>query len=124
MQVERQEIMGIPLVVIDGELDRATSEALALALSEEEAGRDGPRRAWLLDLSELTFTDSTLIARTYDLLSRLPEGGWVGVIGASAGVLRVLTVGGLLGRPDVRVFSNHEEARVALGAETGDWGET
>jgi anti-anti-sigma factor len=112
MQVARQKLQGASLIVLTGELDRVDAEGVARAL---EAEKPTPARAvLLLDMSDLTFADSTILALIYDVVRELPQGGWVGLIGPSRGLTRVLSLGGLTDHPSVRLFTSLDEARAAL----------
>ncbi|MFE9694865.1 STAS domain-containing protein [Micromonospora sp. NPDC005806] len=76
-----------------GELDMSTAPQLNDAIDRLVA--EG-RRHLLLDLSELTFCDSTGIAAFVRGDNRVAtDGGWLRVIGATGRVARVLEVTGL-----------------------------
>jgi anti-anti-sigma factor len=105
-------MQGASLIVLAGELDRVDAAAVARALEAEKAAPG--RSVLLLDMSDLTFADSTILALIYDVVRELPKGGWVGLIGPSPGLTRVLSLGGLTDHPSVRMFSSRDEARAAL----------
>ncbi|MEV0002839.1 STAS domain-containing protein [Micromonospora sp. NPDC050980] len=88
---ERGEI-GVDLRLA-GELDLSTAGELNAVIDRLVAGG---RRELLLDLTELTFCDSTGIAafvRGDNLVAA--DGGWLRLTGASGPVARVLQVTGL-----------------------------
>ena len=77
-----------------GELDLSTAPELSAAIDRLTA--DGERHL-LLDLSELTFCDSTGIAAFLRGDNRAAaDGGWLRVTGATGRVARVLQVTGLV----------------------------
>ncbi|GAA4579683.1 STAS domain-containing protein [Micromonospora coerulea] len=76
-----------------GELDMSTAPELTAAI--DRLARAGERHL-LIDLTELTFCDSTGIAAIVRGDNRAAaEGGWLRVTGASGRVARVLQVTGL-----------------------------
>ncbi|MEV2239771.1 STAS domain-containing protein [Micromonospora sp. NPDC049891] len=78
-----------------GELDMSSAPRLNAVIDRLTSG--GQRRL-LVDLTELTFCDSTGIAVFVRGDNRVAaEGGWLRVTGASGRVERVLTVTGLAG---------------------------
>jgi anti-anti-sigma factor len=101
------------ILVLTGELDRAQADTVASAFGSAVA-RVGRGQALLLDMAGVTFADSTILALLYDLIGSLPERGWVGLIGPSPGMMRILSLGGLTEHRSVRMFASHEDARVAL----------
>ncbi len=81
------------LVHLSGELDLSTAAELTAVLDGLAA--DGARRL-LLDLTDLTFCDSTGIAAFVRADNRAADdGGWLRVTGATGRVRRVLQVTGL-----------------------------
>ncbi|SCF23947.1 STAS domain-containing protein [Micromonospora mirobrigensis] len=84
---------GTACLRLAGELDMSTAPELNAAIDRLAA--DGHRHL-LVDLSELTFCDSTGIAAFVRGDNRAAaEGGWLRVTGASGRVQRVLQVTGL-----------------------------
>lgn len=113
MQIELVSIKGAPLISVVGEIDRANASTLQSSLAD--AGFSSPVHSCrLLDLTGLTFADSTIIAVIYDLLDTLPEDGWLGLIGTSPGLLRVLRIAGLLRQMKLRLFDSIDDAQRAL----------
>ena len=115
MFVERREIAGRPGLVLVGELDRGTLDRPVMETLREDDARGLPE-VQIVDLSQLRFADSSVIALIYELLRRQPELGWVGVIAPSRGIMRVLELGGLADTPRVRIFSDEAEAIEAVRA--------
>ena len=113
MRVAKQKMQGASLVVLTGELDRIEADQVARVLdAARPVAPDHP--ILLLDMTNLTFADSTILALVYDAMQDLPQGSWVGLIGPSPSLTRVLSLGGLTDHPSVRMFATREEARAAV----------
>jgi anti-anti-sigma regulatory factor len=125
MGVSRGRLLGLPAVILSGEIDRAVLPELEPLLSDfvnelalaRAMGQTRP--PILLDFSTLTFADSSFIALMYDVLERLPEDGWVGAVNMSPNIARIFELAGLLGQPGFKVFAGPAEVAKAL-AVPGD----
>lgn len=91
--IDDRVIDGVPTLAVSGEIDVSTAPALrdrlvALAL-------EGPVTV-VVDLSEVTFLDSTALGVLVSALKRLREdGGGLRLVVASGSVARVLEITGL-----------------------------
>jgi anti-sigma B factor antagonist len=106
---------GVVIVVVDGELDYEASPLLKERIAEHLKG-DGQRL--VLDLSSVTFIDSTAIGVLAGAAARFEEAedGSMAVVCVHAKVLQILELTGLDSL--VALYSSREEALVAL-APTG-----
>ena len=109
-------IGGVPLIVVDGDLDRLSKQVVRDAVDEILRGAYPPQSV-LFDLTDCTFLDSGGISVLLYVLEQLPAHGWLGVIGASAGTNRVLTYTGFLDAERVRFFSSSGDAAASLARE-------
>lgn len=76
-----------------------------------------PPQILLLDLSDCAFLDSGGLSVILTMMARLPDGGWLGIIGASAGPNRVLEYTGFLDHEKVRFFSSPNGAAASVAHE-------
>jgi anti-anti-sigma factor len=110
--------LGHPLIYTRGEFDHDTAGILRRAINEELTGAAD---ILLLDFSELTYMDSGGLALMFDTVQRFKEPGWLGVIGANAGVSRLMEITGLVDHPLFRLLPDLQAAQAALQAsKTGD----
>ena len=116
MDVIESAIGGIPLIVIDGDLDQSSKQAARDAVSEILHGAFPPQNL-LFDLTDCTFLDSGGLGVLLSALAQLPAHGWLGLIGASAGANRVLTYTGFLDADRVRFFSSRSDVAASLARE-------
>jgi anti-anti-sigma factor len=116
MDVIESTTGGIPLIVIDGDLDQSSKQAARDALSGILHGPYPPQSV-LVDLSDCTFLDSGGLSVLLYALEQLPAHGWLGLIGASTGANRVLTYTGFLETDRVRFFSSRSDAAASLARE-------
>ncbi len=116
MHVNEGEIGGFPLIVISGDLDHSTKQAVRDAVDDILLG-PYPPRGLLFDLSDCTFIDSGGLGVLFNALSHLPDDGWLGLIGVSSGPSRVLTYTGFLDHEKVRFFSSVSDAAASLARE-------
>jgi anti-anti-sigma factor len=116
MDVIEGAIGGVPLIVVDGDLDRSSKQVVRDAVDEIFRGAYPPPNV-LVDLTDCTFLDSGGIGVLLYVLEQLPARGWLGVIGASAGTNRVLTYTGFLDTDRVRFFSSPGDAAASLARE-------
>ena len=116
MHLTQSAIHGVPLIVIEGELDQASKQAARDVVSEILQGPYPPRNL-LIDLTDCTFLDSGGLSVLLSALAMLPADGWLGLIGASAGTNRVLTYTGFLDNEKVRFFSSSSDVAASLARE-------
>jgi anti-anti-sigma factor len=116
MKVTEDAIDGVPLIIVEGDLDQASKQ---LARDAVDAALHGPSppRGLLIDLTDCTFLDSGGLGVLLTALARLPEDGWLGIIGAAAGTNQVLTYTGFLDSEKVRFFSSTNDAAASLARE-------
>jgi anti-sigma B factor antagonist len=102
---------GVVIVVVDGELDYEASPRLKERLAQHLKG-DGQRL--VLDLSTVTFIDSTAIGVLAGAAGRLREAGdgSLAVVCVHAKVLQILEITGLDGV--VALYSSRDDALAAL----------
>lgn len=116
MNVTEGEIEGVPLIVIEGELDHAAKQAFRNAVLDTLCGPYPPRNL-VVDLTDCTFLDSGGISVLLSALAHLPDQGWLGLIGASNGTARVLTYAGFGASEKVRFFSSANDAAASLARD-------
>jgi len=116
MHVIQSAIEGVPLIVIEGDLDQASKPAARDAVNGILQG-PYPPKSLLVDLTDCTFLDSGGLSVLLSALAQLPADGWLGVIGASVGANRVLTFTGFLDNEKVRFFSSPSDAAASLARE-------
>jgi len=116
MNVTEGAIEGIPLIVIEGDLDQSSKQAARDAVDDFLRG-PFPPQGLLIDLTDCTFLDSGGLSVLLSALGQLPADGWLGIIGASAGANRVLTFTGFLDNDKVRFFSSASDAAASLARE-------
>ncbi len=116
MNVTEGDIDGIPLVVIEGDLDQSSKQAARDAVNEVLQG-PFPSQSLLIDLTDCAFLDSGGLIMLLSVVAQLPADGWLGIIGATAGANRVLTITGFLDQDRVRFFSSASDAAASLARE-------
>ncbi len=116
MDVIESTIGGVPVIVIDGDLDQSSKQAARDAVDEILQGAFPPQNL-LFDLTDCTFLDSGGLGVLLSALAQLPAHGWLGLIGASAGPNQVLTYTGFLDTDKVRFFSSRSDAAASLARE-------
>ena len=116
MEITEGEIRGFPLLVIDGELDHASKQVVREAVEDILHGAYPPQNL-LLDLTDCGYLDSAGLGVLLSALRELPTDGWLGIIGATAGVKRILTYAGLLDIERVRFFKSPGDAAASLARE-------
>ena len=109
-------IGGVPLIVVDGDLDRSSKHVVRDAVDEIFRGAYPPPNV-LVDLTDCTFLDSGGLGVLLYALGQLRADGWLGLIGVSAGANRVLTYTGFLDHEKVRFFSSPSDAAASLARE-------
>lgn len=103
--------LGAPLVYITGELDHQTASQLRAVIDEEVAASPP---ALLLEISGLTYMDSGGLSLVFDTLSRMKGNGWLGVVGATTHVSRLMEITGLTDQRGFRAFPDQAAAARAL----------
>ncbi|NLV71648.1 MAG: STAS domain-containing protein [Actinobacteria bacterium] len=116
MNLTEGAIDGIPLIVIEGDLDQSSKQAARDAVNEALTG-PFPSQSLLIDLTDCAFLDSGGLSVLLSALGQIPPDGWLGIIGASAGTNRVLTFTGFLDHERVRFFSSPSDAAASLARE-------
>ena len=105
---------GIPLLRVDGDLDRVTGAKL-VHWGEEASG--GGNRLLLLDLSGCQYVDSGGLGSLFSLLELLTPRGVAVAFGTSPDVERLLETVGLLRTPAFRIYFDEAAVRAALASE-------
>jgi anti-anti-sigma factor len=116
MNVIESAVDGIPLIVVEGDLDQSSKAVVLDAVRDIFHGAFPPQNL-LVDLTECAFLDSGGLSVLLSVLAKLPPGGWLGIIGASAGTNRVLEYTGFLDHDRVRFFSSLSDAAASLARE-------
>jgi anti-anti-sigma factor len=116
MNVIESTIGGVPLIVVEGDLDHSSKQVVRNAVSEILNGAYPPQSI-LFDLTDCTFLDSGGLGVLLYALGQLRADGWLGLIGVSAGANRVLTYTGFLDHEKVRFFSSPSDAAASLARE-------
>jgi anti-anti-sigma factor len=114
MEIQVTDLKGIPLLEIQGEIDHNNCGAVEIALSE---ALDHGGSAVLLDLSQVAYVDSGGICVLLSASRRMRERGWLGIIGPTQNVRRLLEIVGLLADPSLRVFYDRLAAEAAISEE-------
>lgn len=68
----------------------------------------------LLDFSEVTYIDSGCIGLMWALFTSVAAHGWMGVVGATADIRRILSVVGFVEDGTFRLFASRADAEFAL----------
>ncbi len=113
MTTRRTDLNGTPLVVAEGDIDRATCGAVDDLLDQAISEGSG---IVLLDLGKVTYIDSGGLSVLFAAGRRVRDAGWVGLIAPNASVRRLLELVGALADPAFRVFADEGEAETALAA--------
>lgn len=116
MHLTQGAIDGVPLIVVEGDLDQDSKQIARDAVGEILQGPYPPKHL-LIDLTDCTFLDSGGLSVLFTALARLPIDGWLGLIGATAGTNRALTYTGFLENEKVRFFSSVNDAASSLARE-------
>jgi len=111
MEVFQASLSGIPLLRIVGDVDHFTAPELETVASDALAPESG---RLLFDLGAVPYIDSGGAGLFLTLERDLRPGGWVGVIGANANLLRIFEIVGLTSRPAFRVFARAEDVSAVL----------
>ena len=103
---------GAPLIYIKGELDHQSTPQLRAVIEEE---LDSTPPALILEMSGVTYMDSGGLSLMFDTLTRLKGKGWLGVVGATPAVGRLMEITGLTDQADFRALPDLSAAAAALG---------
>jgi anti-sigma B factor antagonist len=106
--------LGAPLVYVKGELDHQSAPQLRAVIAEESASRP---RAVILELSGVSYVDSGGLSLLFDTMTRLKGTGWLGLVGPTAPVARLMEITGLTDQPGVKLLAGLDEAAAALAGE-------
>ena len=117
MNITESRVEGVPLIAIEGELDHA-SKQVVLDAAEDVLHGAFPSQSLIFDLTACTFVDSGGLSVFLTILAHLPDDGWIGIIGASAGPNRVLQYTGFLEHEKVRFFPTMSDAQWSLARES------
>ncbi len=110
MSARLTKLTETPLVETWGDVDHSTCGALDTALDEARSASS----VVLLDLSRVDYIDSGGLSVMFSHARRLPESGWLGLIGANGNIHRLLEIVGVLADPRFRLFQDREEADASL----------
>lgn len=116
VKLMQSEIGGVPLLVIEGDLDQSSKQVVRDAVLDALQGPFATGSV-LVDLTDCTFLDSGGISVLLTALSNLREDGWLGLVGASPTTAQTLTYAGLDGNDKVRTFSSTSDAAATLSRE-------
>ena len=103
-------LAGVPLVRISGELDHSSREQLRCAL-RQALRKPNPYHALLFDLCECRFIDGAALSTFACGVEALPASGWMGLIGSSPGISRLVDVCGLKQSGRLFLFESRRQAR-------------
>jgi len=104
---------GIPLIYLNGELDQHSAGELRKVIQQELAIESA---GLLLECSELTYIDSGGLSVLFETVRALKDQGHMTVVGAQAGVHKLMELTGLVDRPGVNVYADLASAATALGS--------
>ena len=113
MSFLRRIFADVPLIALSGDVDRGSSKRLRLEV-RKALRSPNPRSSLLFDLTGCSFIDGGALTVFLCALDSLPGDGWVGVIGASAAIYRLLDICGLTEIPRLHLFQSHKQARTFI----------
>lgn len=111
LEVVTYSFGGIPLLSLAGDFDHSS-----LTEFREKAGdalAEGGNKL-LLQLTDTSYIDSGGVSTLLSLLHQVRNRGWLGVVGPSPDVLRLLQMVGLTIDPSFRVFSSFDDVEEFL----------
>jgi anti-anti-sigma factor len=108
MQFRTEDLGGLPIFRLSGDIDHASAPALYAALEEQlpETIDSG----LFLNLADVPYVDSAGLGVLSKLLARCSENGWIGVIAPSKGVFRLFEIAGITTRQSLVILKDEEEA--------------
>jgi anti-anti-sigma factor len=113
MDVNTSTLHGVPLLVLAGEIGHESCPELRRTI--EGMLHEGVDRL-LLDFSKVEYIDSGCIGLMWALFRSVASHGWMGVIGATADIRRILSVVGFVEDGTFRLFAARADAELALTA--------
>jgi anti-anti-sigma factor len=111
MDARLSNLEGTPLVEAWGDIDHSTCEDVAAALEQAESAGSP---VLLLDLTNVSYIDSGGLSVIFSQARRLPNDGWMGLIGPNANVHRLLEIVGVLADERFKVFADRAGAEAEL----------
>ena len=111
VDVTTSTLYGVPLLVLAGEIGHESCPELRRTL--EEVLHEGVHRL-LLDFSKVEYIDSGCIGLMWALFRSVAAHGWMGVIGATADIRRILSIVGFVEDSTFRLFASRADAEFAL----------
>ena len=93
----------IPVLHVDGDIDMATAPELAAAVESHSGGYHSPL---LIDLTGCSFLDSGGLNVLLQAVRQMDGQSWLGVIGPSHNLRRVLEIVGLTSDPRFRLLDD------------------
>jgi anti-anti-sigma factor len=112
MELKDAVLGDVPMLMAAGTIDHSTCGALEAALRQRLEAR---HNIVFLDLSEVTHVDGAGLSVLLDWVQALRGRGWLGLIGPTVEVRRLLGDEGLLVHPNVRVFETRQAALIVTG---------
>ena len=109
-EVRRESAGGVHRLVPTGELDIATTPILTQAF--EDVFREGDTAMIVLDLSELSFMDSTGIALLLRMNDACKEADRLRIVNGTPTVVKVLDITGV--RPRLPIISSNDDPLAPL----------
>jgi anti-anti-sigma factor len=101
----------VPLIRVRGEVDRAHSDYLFHGLSTAFLLR--PKGGVIVDLSEVTYIDSSGFSAFLRLLRNAGEQSWVAAVVPPGHIRRLIEMVGLHLKPNFRIFESEDAAFLA-----------
>jgi anti-sigma B factor antagonist len=111
LEVVTYSFGGIPLLSLAGDFDH--SSLPVFQEKAQEALADGGAKV-LLQLTDTNYIDSGGVSSLLTILHKVRNKGWLGVVGPSPDVLRLLQMVGLTIDPSFRVFASMDEVEEFL----------
>ena len=106
MEIREGSLQGFPLLTVVGEIDHSTAEEFDEAVERGFTADTG----LFLDMAGCPYLDSGGLAVLLSLVRQARPKGWVGVIGASLNLVRLLEIVGLTNDPYFHLFGDSDEA--------------
>jgi len=112
MELTNAVLGDVPMLIATGVIDHSTCGVLQAALDRLFERR---HNVIFLDFSSVADIDSGGLSVLLSGVRALGGRGWLGIIGPSDNVRRLLEGEGFVGHPNVRVFETRQAALVATG---------